>query len=82
MQDIGLSLMLLGDSRDAKLMLRLREARMACDAAGADHCLIAYYGLWVPAFDDPDRSLMEQGLGLLLPKLPGRYRREYGQKPE
>lgn len=62
------------DQREAKLFLRLREARIACDNAGVLHCLIAYEGLAVPGFDDPESGLFEQGLALLLPKLPARYR--------
>lgn len=62
------------DAREALLMRRLQEARVACDRAGVLHCLIAYDGLAVDGFDDPDISLAEQGLALRLPKLPDRYR--------
>lgn len=62
------------DAIDGLLMLRLQEARIACDRAGLLHCLIAYDGLAVDGFDDPHISLKEQGLALMIPKLPERYR--------
>ncbi len=62
------------DAREALLMYRLQESRVACDRAGVTHCLIAYEGLYVDGFDDPDLSLSEQGLALMIPKLPDRYR--------
>lgn len=62
------------DARDASVMLRLQEARAACDRAGLQGCLIAYEGLFVEGFDDPELSLRDQGLALMIPKLPERYR--------
>lgn len=62
------------DIYDADLMFKCQNARKTCDRFGLTHCLIAYDRLAVNGFDDPERGLFEQGLALLLPKLPGRYR--------
>lgn len=62
------------DRADAALMYTCQDARAACDRAGVLHCLIPWDRLVVEGFDDPDIGVFEQGLAVLLPKLPDRYR--------
>lgn len=62
------------DRRDAELMLDLRKSRQLCDREGVLHCILVGRETALPMWDDDSKTLMELGLAMLIPKLPGRYR--------
>lgn len=63
-----------GDRRDADLMLSLKLARDVCDQQGVLHCILAGHHTALDGYEDPEVSLVELGLAMRIPKLPGRYR--------
>ncbi len=64
----------IGDRRDAELMFALREVRNLCDRQGVLHCILAGRHTALIEYDDPEIGLVELGLAMRIPKLPGRYR--------
>jgi hypothetical protein len=63
------------DRRDGDLMFALQEARESCDRQGVLHCILAGRHTALEGWDPDDRSLVDLGLEMRIPKLPARYRR-------